>query len=515
MATAARARALQPLTDGPRFASFCEQYVRHTKGRWAGQPFVLEPWQRAFMDEALEIDPETGLRVYSEVGLGVPRKNGKSMLASGAGLYGLAADGEAEPEVYVGASHRGQATIVLGQALRIVRTSPRLMTRLRPLAHRIDDPFSGGWMRAVASDGAGQTGLNPHWSIIDEIHAHRNADLYTALSTGTGAREQPLLLWITTWGLSTENLLASLYAQMFDGPGVREQISEYLTVYRDRANGVLTYWYGAPKHADIADPKVWKACNPASWLQDGTYLRREYGRLMSRGEEVGWRVFHLDQPVSHADAWLAEGMWERCAGESLLNPLLPIGVGIYKTAASDVAAIATAQRQGDSIAVGVKHFRATGANERVDTEAMRAHLRSLRRFYPLPAMRDAKTRMPVPGPAYAFDKWAFSESAEALEQQGLNMIDFPQYASTMGPATTATYEAIANQRLVHDGDSTLALHVANSTATLTDRGMKLQVIKEPIERRNPSAIAMVMAVAMALQEAPERRERRPRTGVGF
>jgi phage terminase large subunit-like protein len=73
------------LTGGPRFAAFCEHYVRHTKGKWARQPVHLEDWQRDFWWEALEVDPTTGLRVYSEVGLDLPRKNGKSVQASAAG----------------------------------------------------------------------------------------------------------------------------------------------------------------------------------------------------------------------------------------------------------------------------------------------------------------------------------------------------------------------------------------------------------------------------------------------
>ena len=81
-------------TGGPRFAAFCERFVRHTKGRWSGQPFVLEPWQREFWWEALEVDPATGLRVYTEVGLGLPRKNGKSGVASAAAHYFLSADGD-------------------------------------------------------------------------------------------------------------------------------------------------------------------------------------------------------------------------------------------------------------------------------------------------------------------------------------------------------------------------------------------------------------------------------------
>ena len=100
------------LSGGPHFAAYCERYIRHTKGRWAGQPLVYEPWQREFWWEALEFDPATGLRIYNEVGLGIPRKNTKSTMASAAGLYMLDADGEPEPEVYVAAAARNEAMIM-------------------------------------------------------------------------------------------------------------------------------------------------------------------------------------------------------------------------------------------------------------------------------------------------------------------------------------------------------------------------------------------------------------------
>jgi len=106
-------------TAGPRFDAFCREYIIQTKGRWGGKPLILEDWQRDFWWEALEFDPATGLRIYSEVGLGLPRKNGKSMQAAAAAHYFLSADGEPEPEVYVAAAARGQAGIVLGQSRRI------------------------------------------------------------------------------------------------------------------------------------------------------------------------------------------------------------------------------------------------------------------------------------------------------------------------------------------------------------------------------------------------------------
>ncbi len=110
------------VSGGPRFAAFCECSVLHTKGRWAGRALILEPWQREFAWEALEIDPATGLRVCSEVGIGLPRKNGKSLVASAFGHYFLVADGEAEPEVYVAAAARGgPASSWAGPALVCLR----------------------------------------------------------------------------------------------------------------------------------------------------------------------------------------------------------------------------------------------------------------------------------------------------------------------------------------------------------------------------------------------------------
>jgi phage terminase large subunit-like protein len=96
----------------------------------------------------------------------------------------LDADGEPEPEVYVAAAARNQAGIVLGQARSMVQRSPLLLDRLVPHRYAIECPRNGGIMRSLSSDAALQHGLNPSANIIDELHAHRSAELYTAL-TGT------------------------------------------------------------------------------------------------------------------------------------------------------------------------------------------------------------------------------------------------------------------------------------------------------------------------------------------
>lgn len=507
-------------SGGPYFAAFCERYLRHTKGRWAGDALVFEDWQKDFWWEALELDPKTGRRVYQEVGLGLPRKNSKSTMAAGAGLYFLTADGEAEPEVYVGAGAQQQAGIVMRQSLQMARRSVGLAPYLKVQKYLVEAIETGGIMRALASEGALQHGLNPSCNIIDEVHAHKDSTLWTALTTGTGAREQPFTLWITTQGEDEDNLLGDLFGQMTEGPGDLEQRAKGLSIYRDREAGVLIWWYGAPTDADPHDPTWWKAVNPASWLTQD-YLRGEYRKLAGRGQLLEWRIFHLNQRVGSVDGWLPDGAWpalqrgEHRHGDEWhdLDEELPIGVGVEKAPQGEGAAVVVAQRQNDdTVVVRAKHFAPSHGRDRVDTALVRRTLRQLASRFPAPQMKDPKTRRPVRGPAVAYDPWAFSESADELDSEGVNMVDFPQSAATMGPATTMTYELATSGRLCHDGDPVLAQHVVDTEAKLTERGMK---VMKGDRRPNHSAVAMVMAVAMAMLEAPKVRPRAPRTPVGF
>ena len=158
-------------------------------------------------------------------------------------------------------------------------------------------------MRSLSADAALQHGLNPYANIIDELHAHRTADLYTALTTGTGAREQPFTLWISTAGVDGPGILSELHASMFDGPGELEERGSLLGLpgpHERRPHLVVRRGPGR-RHRG---PAVWLRANPASWLRDGRYLAQEYARLKSRGALLEWRRYHLNQFVGTEEAWL-------------------------------------------------------------------------------------------------------------------------------------------------------------------------------------------------------------------
>lgn len=480
------ARLVVDTAAGDRFAAFLERYIVHTKGRWARQPFVLEDWQRQFWDEALSEDPETGLRVYSEVGLGIPRKNGKSMMAAGAAHYFLVGDGEDEPEVYVAAAARHQAGIVLGQSRRIGLTSPRLRPHVHVGAHIITCPANGGILRGLSADAALQHGLNPSANIIDELHAHKSGDLFTALTTGTGARVSPFTLWITTAGAGGGGILDDILDGAWKtGVGETEELADgFLRIYRDRPAGVLIYWYSAPQGTDPADPEVWAAANPASWLQDGSVLGKAHARMTTRGASAEFRTFHLNQRLPTASPWMAEKTWAAGAGAATLSESVRSYAVARVSHDHRSAAIAIAQKDSKTGRVRVRvttypaHALAEG--ETLSLDAIEAELIALRAVYPAKVVSLVRYRSgahqyhrAVPGPELGLHG-AFTEATrQRLSERGAAVIDLPSSTARLTPAAESVASLLGESLLEHDGGTELAYQMSRLTAKADPRGWRI------------------------------------------
>lgn len=523
---------------GQRFALFCWEYVRQTKGRWAGKRLVLESFQRDFADELFRTGPD-GRRIYQEAVLGIPRKNGKSTLASALALYLLIADGEDGPEVYVAAASKKQARIIFDESKKYVRRSPGLQDFVRPYKDSIVCADNDGKLEVVSSDAPLQHGLNPSGNVIDELHAHRDGDLYDALTSGSGAREQPLTVTISTAGVDLEGPLGEFYSKMTDAAQVDlTRPSPYLTIGRDIEGGVLFWWYGAPRDANVDDEAVWLASNPASWITTD-YLRRERRKKTMRLST--YRRLHLNQWTSSEDDWILAEDWAACqVGEHPpddeawlhgLDPALPVAVAIDVGIRHDNSSITVGQRQERPTDETGRPTARTIARQRrwanpfpeghrehdeweLDIAVIRNVCRALRRVFPVAAAIDADTKRPHPGPAFVFDPWKFKESAQILKGEGLHMIDFPQYDRYVVPACNLTYELVQTRRLEHDGDPILAEHVGNAVAVEVDRGWRIRKPRKAPHKHIDAAATLTMAVYQAQVPAPKS-ERRPRIGVGF
>lgn len=511
------------VTDGPRFALFCERVIRHTQGRqFAGKPLTLEPFQREFFDELLAVD-EHGVRYYTEAVWGLPRKNGKSTSCGSFGLYMAGFDGEDGAEVYVAAAAKQQGRIIFDQERKFVdpEISPELGEEFVARRNWIEHPRTGSVIRVISSDAPKQHGLNPSTNVIDELHAHESGDLYAALTTASGAREQPLTLTITTAGWNKATVLGEIVEKALARKDLIER-RPGLTIVRDRENGFLFWWHGAPNDADPDDPATWRLANPASWISDA-YLRRQRHKPSMRLAD--FRQLHLNQWVSAEEDWLPPGAWEACHSPIELDPALPIAAGVDIALTHDYASVIAAQRQGDRTVLRPRFWsnphpegHPNHAGWELDIAEVREYLRELYAEFPAPAAFKPDTKVPAAGPAFVYDPWKFKESAQILALEGLNMIEFPQWNRYMVPASTTLYELIKTGRIAHPADPTLTEHVHNAVGARTDRGWRIRKPKDKsgheIESKHiDGAVASAMAVHQAQQPAPAPRVRR--TAGGF
>jgi phage terminase large subunit-like protein len=184
---------------------FFIELLPHVKGKWARQKLKikLEPWQ-VFIEASVFgwVHRETGIRRFKIAYVEIPRKNAKTTLASGNGLYLLSRDNEVGAEVYSAATTADQAKISWQIAKSMVEKSPPMQSRfgVKTYAHSIAVESEGSFFQYLSSDSKGLDGLNISGAIIDELHAHKTREVFDVIETGTGSREQPVIFIITTAG---------------------------------------------------------------------------------------------------------------------------------------------------------------------------------------------------------------------------------------------------------------------------------------------------------------------------
>ena len=453
------------ITDGDLVAQFAAEMLFTTKGVRAGQPLIFTDWQQWLLGALLERREDNKLR-YRRALIGLPRKQGKSLLGSTLALYGLFA-GEPGAEVYSAAGDRQQARIVFNEARQQILASPILSNECNVYRDAIEVRRFGGVYRVLSSDGKLQQGLNPSMVVFDELHVQHNDDLWDALTLGSGARIDPITIAITTAGFDLQSLAGRLY--QYGKSVVAGEIP-------DDAFGF--YWWEAKSDCAIDDQTQWKRANPNLAL--GLIDREDMEVSSRQTSEMAFRRYRLNQWVRSQESWLPIGAWEQCTGALEINTEDDCFVGIDMALKHDSIAIVVAQLKED----GTIHTDAKIWHpdmEAIDIADVEAHLRYLHNTYQVKE--------------FAYDPAFFQRSAEALMDDGLPMLEFPQSSQRMIPACGNAYDQIVSGKVVHNGSPTYGDQVLSAAQRMTDNGWRLS--KGKSKRKIDAAIALCMALDRA------------------
>lgn len=484
--------------------------LRHWKGEWAGQAITLEPWQQFVVWSLFGWKRADGTRRFRTAYLEVARKNGKTTLAAGIGLYLLVADGEPGAEVYTAATMREQAKIAHNDAIEMVKRSPQLLREIGVLRENLHHRGSSSKFQPLSADYNTLDGLNIHGVIADEVHAWPNRRLWDVLSTATGARRQPLMLAITTAGVDRQSLCFLLhdYAEKVNSGAVDD----------DSFFGAV---YSLDPEDDWRDEAVWQKANPNLGISKKPDDIRQQARQAGEMPAAlnGFLRLHLNVWTQAETRWLSREAWDACNGvvdaEALRGRLCYGGLDLASTR---------------DLSAWVLVFPPDGAPGTAD-----GLYRVLCRFFvPEDNMLERERRDRVPYSAWvrggyvtatpgnvidydwilaqidedarafdvreiAFDRWGATRIQTALMERGGEkwLVEFGQgFASMSGPSKELE-RLILERKLAHGGHPVLTW-MADNVVVREDPAGNIKPDKEKSSEKIDGIVALVMGLARAM-----------------
>ena len=471
-----------------------------------GEPFALRDWQADIVRTIIGTTrTDTGRRQYTDVGLWLPRGNGKTELAAAMTLERFFREPTRRGEYYCAAYSRDQAALLFNSAVAIIQDKPELLrlVDIVPSKKLVMHRERGSVFRCLANEHQGLHGLRPNMVVMDELHTLRDRDSYVALQTALGKKREPLMITITTAGLTGETYLEyELYSY---AKRVRAGVIE------DAA--YLPVIFEIEQDEDWQDEKVWHRVNPA--LGDFRSLD-EMRRLAARAREMpryenDFRRFYLNQHVSQTSRWLPLDDWTACERETLPDPTGPWFAGVDLSAKIDLTSLALVARCGSGYVVkGYNWMPEETAQERerqdkvpytqwqragwvdftpgnrVDQEYINERIGTICRQHGCDTI--------------AIDPHNAEWQYQAFKRQGFDCREAGQNYRTLSEPAHTLEALVKAEQFWHTADQCIAWQVESVEALPNSDGRLIRPVKGSARGRIDCVVAMVMAVALASTE---------------
>ncbi|MDD2772752.1 MAG: terminase large subunit [Elusimicrobiales bacterium] len=484
---------------------FFEKWLVHTEGEWADQPFKLMDWQREEIIRPLfgwKVK-KTGFRRFKRAYIEIPKKNGKSELASGIGLYLLVADNEARAMVYAAATCEDQARLVFDGSRVAVESSRLLSMFCEVKKSQILVPLTKSVYQVLSKAAESKHGLKPSGVIIDELHAFKRPDLYNVLTEGaTDVRRQPIIFVITTAGNDKTSIGWQEHQHAVDILNGESTDEETLVVI-----------YAAEPQDDWKDPAVWRKANPSLGVifsEDKIRHACDSAREQP-AKQNSFKQLRLNIWNSVSSRWLSQSAWEKCRGVVTEEEMRgrPCWLGMDLASTQDIAALVALFDLDDRLAILPYFFvprdnieaREKGDAERykrwvqdghlIATDGPRIHFPRIKeKIHELKGIFNIRR--------FGYDNWNAQQLTAELEEEGeLEMIPVAQGTKLSHPAKI--FETwIADGKLIHPGNPVLDW-MAGNVEVITSSLENIQLVKPFKQGSSTQRIDGIVAAVMAAE----------------
>lgn len=495
-----------------RAVTFIENLC-HTKGKWAGTPFWLLPWQEQLIRDIFGIVKPDGNRQFRTAFVEICKKVGKSELAAAAvALYLLYADNEPSAEVYGAAADRQQASIVFDVAKQMVEMSPALMKRskLMGATKRIVNYSNAGYYQVLSAEVGGKHGFSVSGLVFDEIHTQPNRQLYDVLTKGSSdARQNPLHFIITTAGNDRHSIAYELHTKAVDIlEGRRVDPTFYPVVY------------GLKDDEDWEDEANWYKVNPSlGYTVDIERLRDAYREAKQNpADEITFKWLRCNMWVSSTVAWIPDAIYMR--GNEPIDMDALAGrdcyAGLDLSSTGDITALVLIfpPRDEEEKYVLLPYFwipeetipRRVKANSVpydiwekqgyiMSTEGNVIHYDFIEKF-----IMDLSEKYHIL--EIAVDRWNATHVIQNLEDNGLTMVPFGQGFASMSAPTKEFYRLLMEGKIIHGGHPVMRW-MAGNVVVDTDPAGNIKVTKAKSKEKIDGIVAAIMALDRAVRHEGE------------
>jgi phage terminase large subunit-like protein len=474
----------------------------HVEGKWARPEIELHRSHVFFVVQLFGFRNLDGSRRFTSALFAVARKNAKSTLAAAILLYCQCCEEEEGAQIISAATTGSQARIIFNVAKRMTEKTPDLQEAfgLACWANAISRVETGASFKPINAKASTQDGLNPSHVGLDEIHAHKSADLLNVLTSAAGARSNPLWLYTTTEG--------------YTNPGPWGEIRQFAKqvlqgILGESADHFLVVFFAVDDEDDEFDESAWPKANP---LMDANphllkAIRKEAVEARQMPSKLAeFKIKRLNRPASSATGWVDLTKWQRCGGKVDLDWL----AGHPCWGALDLAS--TLDLTSWRLVWKVEGIYYTWGRRFVPSEAIRA--RTERGVVPYAgwvaaglievtegevtdyAVVESRIREDIErfNPlAIGYDRWNAQEISQRLMADGHPLIEFNQTTKNYHPAMQELERAYISKSIQHGNDPVLNWCASNLIA-VKDGNLNMK----PDKKRSPDKIDDMATLLMGI-----------------
>ena len=311
--------------------AFIERTCRVPEGHLVGQPLKLADFQVDFIKGVYDNPTGPTRRAILSTG----RKNSKTTTCACLmlnHLCGPSARIRPNSQLYSAAQSRDQAALIFGAAVKMIRFNLDLASAVRVMetAKTLVCGELGTRYRALSADASTAFGLNPQFTIFDELGQVRGprSSLFEALESATGALADPLSVIISTQAANDSDLLSLLIDDALAG-------HDQSTVIR---------LYTTPPDLDPFGEAAVRAANPGYDVFMNQIEVRGMAQAARRmpAREAQYRNLVLNQRIEVASPFIAPAVWKACGGEPLDLAGRNVFAGLDLSETADLTALVLA-----------------------------------------------------------------------------------------------------------------------------------------------------------------------------